>query len=585
MTEPLLYPRPRRCVFVPGSCAVPPQITVTGAPPGLAESIAGLQARTAEGGWVRCAIDPAAVPETGDEAYRLEVRHEGVVLAARAVSGLRWGLATLAQLRRHYQQALPCLVIDDAPAFVHRGFMLDCARDRVPTMASLRQLIDTMGALKLNHLQLYHEHAFAYVGHEAVWRAADPLTPAEMRELDSYAQTRGVALTANQNSFGHFERWLRHERYRPLGEIDGAIFKADHGKGSWIEPSTLCPLDPGSIALVDDLFRQQFACSSGEFANIGGDEPWELGNGRSRDACARIGRGRVFSEYLAQVVRAAQRHGKRPQYWCDPKPNEDDGMPRDVVALIWCYEHDDDFAIRAQAHVQAGREIWVAPGTSNWCTITSRTWNRRGNLDRAAKEGLAAGARGMLTTEWGDHGHHQQWPLTLFGLADAAQAAWTGGGGYDAAAAGLHLFDSAELGLWLEALGGADEDLCRGLDPATWRRQNGTALFYDLHTPFCQDPNPSELPAWRGIADRLGALETAMPATGGLIERECRHSVQLARYAADRACQRRIANGPLERLPFSERLAPLLAEYRRLWLARSRYGGLEDSCSHFRRLP
>ena len=42
----------------------------------------------------------------------------------------------------------------------------------------------------------------------------------------------------------------------------------------------------------------------------------------------------------------------------------------------------------------------------------------------AAKAGLDHGATGFMACDWGDSGHHQQWPVTLHALGDAAQAAW-----------------------------------------------------------------------------------------------------------------------------------------------------------------
>jgi hexosaminidase len=91
------------------------------------------------------------------------------------------------------------VLIDDAPAFAERGVMFDVARDRIPTMATLFALVDHLAAAKINHLQLYHEHSFAYAGHETVWRNADPMTPQQTQELDAYCQGRAIALAGNQN--------------------------------------------------------------------------------------------------------------------------------------------------------------------------------------------------------------------------------------------------------------------------------------------------------------------------------------------------------------------------------------------------
>ena len=55
--------------------------------------------------------------------------------------------------------------------------MLDISRDKVPTMPTLFALVDRLAEWKINQLQLYIEHTFAYRGHEEVWRNADPMTP------------------------------------------------------------------------------------------------------------------------------------------------------------------------------------------------------------------------------------------------------------------------------------------------------------------------------------------------------------------------------------------------------------------------
>lgn len=525
-------------------------------------------------------IDAAALDEPGPEAYRLVVRPDGIVLTARTESGLRWARATLAQLQAHAE--IPCLVIDDAPRFVHRGVMLDISRDRVPSMATLRSLVDKLAAWKLNHLQLYVEHTLAYVGHESAWLAASPLSLQELAALDAYAAARGIALTANQNCLGHFERWLCHPRYAPLAECaQGNMVRGEF----YVAPNTLCPLDPGSLALVEDLLSQQLPCCSGLYANIGCDEPWDLGKGRSRQACATHGKAAVFSQYVSRVADCARRLGKRPQFWCDPEPNEDDQLPRDLVALIWGYEHSDPFAPRIQAHRALEREVWVAPGTSCWNSSTGRTWNRRANLDNAAKE---TDAVGFLCTAWGDGGHRQPWPITLFGFADAAMAAWSGPSQYDDRAAGKHAFDAPALGQWLAQIGEVDAALCRGQakgwdgQPSSAAVHNATALHKDMHHNFWEPSGFGDLHDWQGVRERLNAAASALPAgIDPLLASECRFAVDLAAWAADRAVLRRSTHSPSERKQLAARMVTLIAQHRQQWLARCRFGGLKDSTAHF----
>lgn len=524
---------------------------------------------------VREVIDPSEVREAGHEAYRLSIDANGARIAARNATGLRWGRATLAQLHRH--ERIPCLVIDDAPRFAHRGVMLDISRTRVPTMATLFDLVDRLAAWKMNHLQLYVEHTIAYVGHEEAWHSSSPLTMEELSALDDYCTRQGIALTANQNCFGHFARWLKHPRYAPLAELENSR-----------SPSTLCPGDPRVLPLLEDLLSQQLPRCSGAYANIGCDEPWDLGLGRSKADCAARTRGRVFSEHVAKVAAVVSRLGKKPQFWCDPHPNEGDGLPKELCTLVWGYDVDQDFHPRVSAHQAAGREVWVAPGTCCWHSITGRTWNRRGNLDCAARE---TDATGFLSTAWGDpYGHHQQWPLTLFGFADSAMAAWSGPGHYDDRTAGLHAFGSAELGPWLARLGDVDAELCRGErrawdgTPSEPLHDNSAMWLEQLTSPF-ERWGLGDCAAWEEIAARLDGLQPELPAgLPDLLARECRHSLAVARWTAERAMVRRKeSSGSLRKAltDLAEPFADHITEYRKLWLARARYGGLEESSHHY----
>ena len=541
MDLPLLYPTPRNL-----------------------ERLAGTVPADAP---VRRSLDPAIA---GDEAYRLVIRDGAVTATARTATGLRWADATLAQIRAQCPRELPCLAIDDAPAFAHRGFMLDISRDRVPTLKTAMELVDAIAALKGNRLQLYTEHTIAYRGHEDAWRGSSPLTLEELRALDAYAASKGVALDANQNCLGHVERWLKHPRYAPLGEMDrGYFYRAWQ---CWVQPNTLCPTDPKALEFVRDLLAQQLPAVSGAYANIGCDEPLDLGQGRSKPTCDAEGRGKVFSRWVSQVAEIARDLGKKPMYWCDPHPHEDDGLPRDLIALVWGYDPKTDFATRTTAHRAVGRPVWVAPGTGNWNSTTGRTDYRRANLAVAAAERRA---EGYLNTEWGDSGHLQPWPTTLAGMADGMQAAWTGGGTFDDAALGAAVFGDAAVGRWLGELGNADAELTKQVG-------NGNALHADMRMNTFDPSGKGTVDEWKALAARLAVLEASRPASGPWAA-ECAWAVRSAQWMADRAVQRRSGITLAQRQDLAARLGDVLHDHRTQWLARCGYGGLEDSCLQLRR--
>jgi hexosaminidase len=492
-------------------------------------------------------------------------------------------------------------------AYAKRGVMLDISRDRIPTMQHLLEIVDTLAALRFNHLQLYTEHTFAYRGHEEVWRGSDPMTPAEYIELDTYCRGRGIELAANQNCFGHLASWLRHPRYAELAETQGEwIFEYNGESFPRSGPFSLCPTDPRSLELIGDLLGQLLPCFSSPLVNIGCDETFDVGAppaARSAQAVQERGRTAVCIDFIGEICQIARAHGKRPMYWADIVLRQPQlaGQLGDAIALVWDYEPGYPWRERVTSLTSQGIEAWVCPGTSCWRSITGRTTERRLNLRESARQGLQAGATGFMVTAWGDTGHHQQWPITLHALAEAAHAAWTGGrDGHDSRAAALHTFGDAELGPWLNELGDLDLELrqisgkpAAGGSPRPLR--NSSALFVDLHLPLKPGPEhetraallhtPCEL--WRQAADRLQELHRDGRWRIPGVQDELALTLEIAELALQRAVIRRSTGTPVFIADPLQRLEKIKSQFRALWLRRSRPGGgggLESSMRHWDRI-
>lgn len=403
---------------------------------------------------------PAAGVLDGAEAYTLAVDERQVVLWGASPAGVAQAARTLCQLVAQAGDGLPALRIEDAPAFPWRGVMLDVSRGKVPTLATLKGIVDVIASFKLNKLMLYVEHTFAFRRHPDIGRGWGALTPEEIAELDAYCGDRYVELVPCLQSFGHLRHILELPPYRHLAESEAL----------W----SLTPAHEESYALLDDLYSDHLACFSSDYLNVCSDETFDLGMGQSREVAEREGRGHLFLKHIQRLHQLAEAHGRTMMVWDDMflhYPELLGELPRDTILLNWWYDAMPTYR-QVDVVKAAGLRQIVCPGTSTWNTLFPRQANARANIRAMALDGQRAGAMGVLVTDWGDHGHPNLLGMSWYGYAYSAAESWAPGRVDDAAfeACFARLFFDAEAEPALEAM--------RALDAAcalpALRQGNGT---------------------------------------------------------------------------------------------------------------
>ena len=189
----------------------------------------------------------------------------------------------------------------------------------------------------------------------------------EIRELDDYCLARGIELVPNQNSFGHMERWLRHNAYKHLAESPNGF---EHPIAGWRDHgSTLHPCAE-SLEFIDTLYAELLPNFHSGTINIGCDEPWELGQGLSKQRIAREGKHTVYLEFLCQLLDIAKAHGKHAQFWADivlERPELVSQLPQHICPVIWGYEAD------SPSHSSAGSSPMQASPTVTMSLLVPAT--------------------------------------------------------------------------------------------------------------------------------------------------------------------------------------------------------------------
>jgi hexosaminidase len=533
------------------------------------------------------------------QGYQLVISPVRISIISQDEPGLYYACCTLGQLFQYYSSipgnlgeipinTLPCLEISDWPDYPNRGVMIDVSRDKVPTMETLLGLLDLLASWKINQIQLYTEHTFAYLQYPEVWKDASPLTGEEILKLDAYCHERYIELVPNQNSFGHLEPWLKHARFKPLAEApEGFDFPWGHHDG----PFSLCPLDEGSIALLRSLYDELLPHFSSQQFNVGCDETFDLGQGRSRNECEKVGNGRVYLDFLLKIYNEVSQRGFKMQFWGDiimAYPELVHELPKDVIALEWGYEADHPFEEHGEKFAQAGLTFYVCPGTSTWNSIAGRTDNCLMNLTNAAQNGIKFGADGCLITDWGDNGHWQTLPISYVGFAAGAAFTWCFESNQEMDAREVinrYAFNdpTGNMGDLAYEMGNIYQEVGNALP-------NSSALFYILQKPIREsknylDPETGIQSLSRTLekVDRLAnflGVSNSLRADQELLKREFNLTMALLRHA----CKRGIlgfGSSKYSKSVLSTELEGIMADYQQIWLSRNRPGGLQDSLSYF----
>ncbi|ADD42744.1 glycoside hydrolase family 20 zincin-like fold domain-containing protein [Stackebrandtia nassauensis] len=537
------------------------------------------------------------------QGFELHISDTTINLRYRDDAGLRYGRATLAQLRAQFPDRLPALSIKDWPDFATRGYMLDVSRGRVPTRDTLERIVGLLELLRVNHFQLYTEHTFAYTAHETVWRDASPMTPDDIRWLDERCTEAGIELAANQNCFGHFEHWLKHDAYRDRAELaEGFELMGRHRPATTLAPTQ----DNADFAL--DLVRELVPNFSSRRVNIGCDETWELGRGVSKAAADAKGKGRVYLEHLHRLVNPLIADGLDVQFWGDIIANHPElatELPQGATAVAWWYEAPWDpeeqerllwevgdrfldagvdlskklggFAGEAAPFLESSYPLWVAPGTGTWRSLLGRLRTAYGNMLDTVNVGLSGGVEGVLITDWGDGGHPQPPSVTFPPLAYGAALSWCRDANHDLnvpAVLDHFVFPGTNIGAALEALGHLND---RTGQIAFNSSPLQLALEPNAHHVGVGDPDPKAL---AGVVDDIDALIATVNSGSGafgdheIVQNELTAAARQARHGAWRLLRQAGAPAP-DTAAMRADLAETTELHRRAWLSRARPGGME----------
>lgn len=358
------------------------------------------------------------------QSYVLDIAESGIVLTGEE-SGLWHGLQTLRQILEQNGAVLPALHIEDAPDIENRGYYFDAARGRVPKLDWLKKLADRMAYYKMNQLQIYIEHSYLFRGMTELWRDDTPLTAAEIMELDHYCAERGIELVPSLSSFGHLYKLLSTKEYAHLCELEDSDKQPFSLKGR-MHHHTINATNPESLVLIKGMIREYMELFSSRQFNICADETFDLGRGKSREAVEKLGKDRVYINYVKELAQFLIDNGRRPMFWGDiilGFPEMVKELPPEMICLNWGYAWNQREEETKRMY-EAGAVQYCCPGCCGWNQLVTLNWNSYNNVSRLCRYAVKYGAIGLLNTDWGDFLHVNHPDFSRVGMIYGAAFSW-----------------------------------------------------------------------------------------------------------------------------------------------------------------
>jgi len=359
-----------------------------------------------------------------------------LTLTASTAAGLFYAAQTLKQLIEGdgKMAVLHVATIRDWPAMQYRGVHDDLSRGPIPTLEFQKQFVRTLAGYKINLYSPYFEHTQQYASNPLFASPGGSMSAADARALVAYAALYHVTVVPEQEAFGHLHHNLTWEQYQPLAETP-------HG-------DVLAPGQPGSLALIDQMFNELAALYPGPFLHIGADETQNLGLGQSKPDVDTRGLGPVYLDFMQQIVTSLAPLHRRILFWGDiaqtivqggspygvPGPERTDpqilmklpaAFKQATIAVAWEYNPEPKgFAKFLAPFTAAGFETWVSPGVNNWSRIWPDDNDALPNIQGFIAEGQREHSTGALNTIWYDDGEalaNNNWYGLLFGAAASWQ--------------------------------------------------------------------------------------------------------------------------------------------------------------------
>lgn len=295
----------------------------------------------------------------------------------------------------------------DKMNFRRFGMMLDCSRNAVMNVPTVKKWIDLVSDMGYNTLLLYTEDTYEVDNQPYFGHFRGRYSQKELQQIDDYAADKGMEVIPCIQTLAHLNAIMRWPQYNGISDCNDILLAGEEKV----------------YELVDDMFASLQKSFRSRIVNIGMDEAAMVGLGRYLDRHGYQDRSQILVAHLARVAQIAEKYGFSVTMWGDMffrlaagghyyvdnvqiSDAVKEKIPANVDLIYWDYYSTDkkhyDRQIKAHNSIKDG--AWFAGGIWTWTGFAPHNAYSMRATRAALRSCVENGVQDVFLTMWGDDG-------------------------------------------------------------------------------------------------------------------------------------------------------------------------------------
>ncbi len=284
--------------------------------------------------------------------------------------------------------------------------MLDCSRNGVMNIPSLRKMILLLEKMGYDSLMLYTEDTYEVQNEPYFGYLRGRYSEEELKGICAFGQEHHVEIIPCIQTLAHLNCIFKHDAYEKICDVNDILLVDE----------------PRTYELIENMFASLERSFLTKKVHIGMDEAHMLGLGKFKDIHGYENRVNILIRHLKKVYGIARRHGFEPMMWSDMffrlasggdyyglnakfDATKIEGLPP-VKQVYWDYFHQEEpfYERMIDLHRQLKEDVIFAGGIWTWVgfapLLTFGEHVSAPALEACRKKGV----KKIILTAWGDDG-------------------------------------------------------------------------------------------------------------------------------------------------------------------------------------